>query len=96
MGLAWSVLRPFSLDLGRRLVEEGTLKNNTDIFFLTSDQLQEAIDAADNNQKVTPLKDHAKARYDLREWRKRLEQPAAIPEENQLSWVGNNLSLIHI
>ena len=92
MGLAWSVLRPFSLELGRRLVEEGTLKNNTDIFFLTSGQLQQAIDAPDNKQKITSLKDHAKEQYDLREWRKRLEQPAAIPEENQLSWVGNNKS----
>ncbi len=92
MGLAWSVLRPFSLELGRRLIEVGTLRKETDIFYLTNDQLQQAVDALGNNQNLPSLRDQAKDQYNLREWRKRLDQPAAIPEENQLSWVGNDKS----
>ena len=55
-------------------------------------QLQQAVDALGNNQNLPSFRDQAKDQYNLREWRKRLEQPAAIPEENQLSWVGNDKS----
>ena len=92
MGLAWSLVRPFSIELGHRLVAAGLLEKDNDIFYLTSDQLQQAVDAIVNDESMPQLKDQAKIQYDLREWRKRLEQPAAIPEENQLAWAGNNKS----
>jgi pyruvate,water dikinase len=92
MGLAWSLLRPFALELGKRLVEVGTLAKADDVFYLTSDELQQAVDTKEKGESVPALKDQAAAQRDLREWRKRLEQPAAIPEENQLTWAGRDKS----
>lgn len=86
MGLAWSLLRPFALELGRRLVAAGTLSDADDVFYLSSDELQQAIDARDKGESVPALKDRAAEQRDLREWRMRLEQPASIPQENQLPW----------
>ncbi len=44
MGRAWSVFRPWALELGRRLVEMGTLARPDDLFYVTSADLQAAID----------------------------------------------------
>ncbi len=88
MGAAWSLLRPMALELGRRLVESGTLAGADDVFYLTSDELQGAVIASANGQTMPELKDRATAQRRLRVQRKRLQQPAAIPEENQLPWVG--------
>jgi pyruvate,water dikinase len=92
MGLAWHLLRPFALELGKRLVAAGTLAHADDVFYLTGDELQQAIDARGKGESVQALKDQATAQRDLREWRERLEQPAAIPEENQLPWAGRGKS----
>ena len=86
MGLAWSLLRPFALELGHRLTKVGTLSSADDVFYLTSDELQQAVDSMGKGESVPKLKDQATEQRELREWRKRLQQPAAIPEENQLSW----------
>ncbi|MBC81225.1 MAG: hypothetical protein CMQ33_10370 [Gammaproteobacteria bacterium] len=87
MGLAWSLLRPFALELGRRLEHDGALENADDIFYLTSDELQQAVDGRANNHGKPALKERASSQRELRGWRARLQQPAAIPEENQLAWV---------
>ena len=44
MGRAWSVFRPWALELGRRLVDAGTLARPDDVFYVTSADLQAAID----------------------------------------------------
>ena len=44
MGRAWSVFRPWALELGRRLVETGALARPDDVFYVTSTELQAAID----------------------------------------------------
>jgi len=43
LGRAWTVLRPFARELGRRLAEAGTLHEPEDIFFLTTDELGRAV-----------------------------------------------------
>ena len=88
MGTAWTLLRPYALELGKRLVEAGTLVNADDVFYLTSDELQQALDAKVQDKAMPELKAKAAAQRHLREQRKRLQQPAAIPEENQLNWAG--------
>lgn len=88
MGTAWTLLRPYALELGKRLVDAGTLANADDVFYLTSDELQQAVDAMAQDQAMPALKDQAAAQRLLREQRKRLQQPASIPEENQLTWAG--------
>ena len=75
MGRAWSVFRPWALELGRRLVEIGTLSRPDDVFYVTSAQLQAAIDDGVRPQ----LKDEAVAQRNLRTLRFRMAPPSAIP-----------------
>jgi len=44
MGAAWAVFRPMALELGRRLVNVGTLSIADDIFYLTNDELLLAVE----------------------------------------------------
>ncbi len=92
-GAAWSVLRPLALELGRRLVEVGTLEKSSDIFFLTSDELGKAVRALvgnwmvpvksileqQGNKPVPGLLQKARERRELREARKLLSPPEHIP-----------------
>ena len=75
MGRAWSVFRPWALELGRRLVDIGTLGRPNDVFYLTGAQLQTAID----DPAVPELKDEAAAQRNLRSLRFRMAPPSAIP-----------------
>ena len=75
MGRAWSVFRPWALELGRRLVDIGTLGRPNDVFYLTGAQLQTAID----DPAVPELKDEAAAQRNLRTLRFRMAPPSAIP-----------------
>ena len=76
MGLAWSSLRPLAKELGDRLVSNGTLTDPDDVFYLTSDDLQRAID---DNDGPPELKSKVKEQRELRALRFRMNQPAAIP-----------------
>lgn len=94
LGRAWTVLRPLARELGRRLVEAGTLHAPDDIFFLTTPELGRAVRSI---VALTRLPDtHRQAHYpdgpglpayarlavqrrQLREARKRLNPPALIP-----------------
>ena len=75
MGRAWSVFRPWALELGRRLVEIGTLARPDDVFYLNSAELQAAVD----NSALPELKDQAAAQRNLRALRFRMAPPSAIP-----------------
>ncbi len=92
MGAAWSLLRPFALELGRRLADMGTLSQADDVFYLTSNELEQAIEARANDKALPALNDRATAQRHLREQRQRMVQPAAIPEENVLAWAGGDKS----
>jgi pyruvate,water dikinase len=45
MGRAWTVLRPLAREIGRRLVDVGTLTNPDDVFFLRTEELGRAVRA---------------------------------------------------
>lgn len=75
MGRAWSVFRPWALELGRRLVEAGTLARPDDVFYVTSADLQAAID----NGARPDLTDKADRERDVRALRFRMAPPSAIP-----------------
>lgn len=55
MGKAWTVLRPFAKELGRRLVEAKTLNNPDDVFFLTMDELGRAVRVLVSDQRLKAL-----------------------------------------
>jgi pyruvate,water dikinase len=79
VGAAWPLLRRFALELGRRLTEAGSLAAPEDVYFLESDELAEAIAAWAAGESRPDLARLAQERRALREARKRLHPPAAVP-----------------
>ncbi|MDP6111583.1 MAG: PEP-utilizing enzyme, partial [Planctomycetota bacterium] len=87
IGAAWAVLRPLALELGRRLVEVGTLASADDVFYLTSEELEEAIQARKEEQALPDYIQKAADQRELREARKRIHPPGKIPPEADKSFV---------
>ena len=83
MGLAWSTFRPWAMELGKRLVATGTLVQPDDVFYLTSDDLQSAIEAQSNDKALPELGARALEQRELRTLRFRMDQPSAIPPLKQ-------------
>lgn len=79
MGAGWPVLRRLALALGKRLTKAGSLETPDDVFYLTSAELAAAIEARAANQVRPDLAQLAHERRELREARKRLHPPAAVP-----------------
>ena len=80
LGAAWAALRPLALELGRRMVETGTFTLPDDTFYLTSNELAEAVRARKYGNAVPHLKRKATESRELREARMSLNQPPEIPE----------------
>ena len=79
MGFAWSIFRPWAMELGKRLVSTGTLGQPDDVFYLNSDELQSAIAAQSNDKALPELGARALEQRELRILRFRMDQPSAIP-----------------
>jgi rifampicin phosphotransferase len=84
MGAGWPTLRRLALELGRRLVESGSLLEAEDIFLLETPELREAIAARTADQARPDLARLARERRDLREARKRLHPPPAVPSDYKI------------
>ena len=80
-GYTWSILRPMAFELGRRLVDEGTLRLEDDIFFLSSDELEQVVSALKQSKAQPEFADIAAERRELREARKRHHPPGTLPAE---------------
>jgi phosphohistidine swiveling domain-containing protein len=79
LGGAWPVLRKLALELGRRMVDVGTFNAPDDLFFLHTDNIEKAIAARAENKPVPGLAQLASEERELREARKRVHPPGAIP-----------------
>jgi phosphoenolpyruvate synthase/pyruvate phosphate dikinase len=79
--IAWPVLRPMALELGRRLVDIGTVAAPDDVFYLYTQELTKAIEARNENKALPEYKQVTANRRELREARKRLHPPGTIPQE---------------
>jgi phosphohistidine swiveling domain-containing protein len=79
VGSAWPALRRLALELGRRLAEGGSLPAAEDVFFLQTVELQAASEARATGQPRPDLARLARDRHELREARRRLHPPAAVP-----------------
>jgi phosphohistidine swiveling domain-containing protein len=79
MGAGWPTLRRLALELGRRLVESGSLLAAEDVFFLETSEIGEAIKVRVDDQTRSDLARLARERRDLREARKRLHPPPVVP-----------------
>ena len=92
VGAAWPTLRRLALELGRRLVETGTIDARDDVFYLQTPELDEAIAARAAGQAKPDLARLARERRALREPRKRLQPPAAVPLTYTMKVGGVDLS----
>ncbi len=81
LGSAWPVLRSLAAELGRRLVEVGTLRLAEDVYYCVTAELREAIAALKANRALPEYGKLAAERRELREARKRLHPPGTIPAE---------------
>ena len=79
MGRAWTVLRPLALELGRRLVDAGTLGAPDDVFFLEAAEIARSIRALRVGEGMPGYRDLARHRRSLREARRRLSPPPEVP-----------------
>ncbi len=77
----WPTLRALALELGKRLVEVGTLETPEDLFYLYSEEVNQAIDARGTGNSVAEFAQQIAERRELREARKRLHPPGTIPFE---------------
>jgi pyruvate,water dikinase len=92
VGAAWPLLRRFALELGRRLAASGFLVAADDIFFLESGELEAAIAARERGEPRPDLSELAAERRALREQRRRLHPPAAVPPTAHMRFAGLDLS----
>jgi rifampicin phosphotransferase len=81
VGAAWPALHRLALELGRRLVEAGTLAAPDDVFFLVRSELEQASTARADGTPRLDLGQLACDRRDLREARKRLTPPTSVPPD---------------
>ena len=81
LGTAWPALRRIAAELGRRLVDVGTLSEPDDLYFLTSDEIKPALAARGLGKAMPEYRALTANRRELREARKRLHPPGTIPEE---------------
>jgi phosphohistidine swiveling domain-containing protein len=79
VGAGWPMLRRFAHELGRRLTEAGVLDTADQVYYLTSDELADAIAAQRDGRTLPHFAELARERQALREARKRLHPPAAVP-----------------
>ena len=94
MGRAWTMLRPFARELGRRLTEAGTLSEPDDVFYLRTDELTRAVRAIvsiealtkrgfeeewPHGARVLGMDERVAARRALRAARRSLVPPTHIP-----------------
>lgn len=79
LGKAWAVLRPLARELGRRLVDAGTLAAPDDIFFLTTEEIGRSLRALKVGQGLPEYQHRSRERRTLREARHRLTPPLEVP-----------------
>ena len=80
-GYTWSIFRPMAFELGARLAHAGILRRSDDIFFLNTEEIEQAIEA---RQQGNPLPEPgllAAERRQLREARKQHHPPGTLPAE---------------
>lgn len=80
VGYAWPKLRRCALVLGQRLVDAGVLADAEDIYFLTAAELRAVVENPSGPSPRLDLINQTHYRRKLREARKQLHPPAAVPE----------------
>ena len=80
-GYTWSILRPMVNELGCRLVNNGTLSDPEQTYFLVTEELEQALRAKKSQGALPELGKLADDRRALREARKLHHPPGTLPAE---------------
>ena len=81
IGSSWPVLRPLAAEFGRRMVDHGTFQLADDTYYLRMAELRECAKARSEQKSSPHYGQLASEQRELREARKRLRAPSAIPPE---------------
>jgi pyruvate,water dikinase len=84
IGSAWPVLRRLALELGWRLVQAGVVKGPEDVFYLESAEIAAGLATPAPGAARPDLGPVAQARRELREARRLLHPPAAVPPASRM------------
>ncbi|MEM7114547.1 MAG: PEP/pyruvate-binding domain-containing protein [Chloroflexota bacterium] len=93
MGLAWPTLRKLAHELGQRLSKAGAVAQADDIYYLTSREIETAIQARANSQPTPDFVQVVQERRDLRESQKQLTPLPKVPERSSLKFGPLDLSM---
>jgi phosphohistidine swiveling domain-containing protein len=80
-GYTWPILRPMAAELGERMVDAGSFLTEDDTYYLTTAELEDAIESRAKGIAQPQLGALAQERRELREARKRHHPPGTIPPE---------------
>ena len=92
VGLGWPLLRRMLREIGQRLVTHNAIKAPDDVFWLTEDELLEAVIALDAGQP--PLNYHTRVSERHATWKseRMLTPPGALPLKGGTRFLGMNFS----
>jgi rifampicin phosphotransferase len=79
LGLGWPVVRRFILELGKRMVRDGLLDVESDVFFTTETELKELFSAVPPKVNAGELKRNVERRRERWKEQLRLKPPVLIP-----------------
>jgi phosphoenolpyruvate synthase/pyruvate phosphate dikinase len=79
LGLGYPRARKLLLELGRRVVTTGLLQDPGDIFWLTEDELERAIQALPDHKSLQPLVDDIEKRKSRVDAAKKVVPPTQLP-----------------
>jgi phosphohistidine swiveling domain-containing protein len=91
MGAGWPTLRGLAREVGRRCVAVGALDSADDVFYLESVEIGSALSADCPDDVRRGMAKLARTRRELREARKRLHIPPAVPPSRGLRFGPLNL-----
>lgn len=88
VGLGWPLLRRLLREVGLRLVTARAIKDVDDVFWLTANELAEAVLAYDNNWSIENYQDKVAERHALWTSQQRSTPPVALPIKGGASFLG--------
>jgi rifampicin phosphotransferase len=94
VGLGWPLLRRMLREIGQRLVTHNAIKTPEDVFWLTDDELLEAVIALDVGQSPANYHTLVSERHASWESERMLTPPVALPLKGGTRFLGMNFSSV--
>ena len=92
VGLGWPLLRRMLREVGRRIMVARAIKEVDDVFWLTADELAEAVLAFDNNWSVENYQGRVAERHALWTSRQHSTPPVVLPVKGGARFLGIDYS----